>query len=150
MNKTNRDVDVQPAGILDLLDFQGLSRRCFGQDAWPWFDMLAALLTPKAESFKAVQQGRTVGYVIGDRREKDLGWIASIAVAPEARRHGIGTRLLREAENALGAPRVRLALRPSNEAALNLYRQQGYSRADRWPAYYRDGEDALVMEKKIH
>lgn len=145
----NNEIDIQPAGIWDLLDFQRLSRRCFSQDAWPWLDMLAALLTPNAECLKATRQGQTVGYVIGDRREQGLGWIASIAVAPEVRRRGIGSTLLREAEQALCTPLVRLALRPSNEAALNLYRQHGYTAVNRWSAYYRDGEDALVMEKRM-
>lgn len=143
----NEDYPIEAATLLDLLDLQRLSKRCFARDAWPWLDMLAALITPGAVRLKALLDERTVGYVIGDRRAPELGWIASIAVHPTARRRGIGTALLQAAEQALSTPRVRLALRPSNRAALNLYRRQGYETVERWPDYYRDGEQALVMEK---
>jgi ribosomal-protein-alanine N-acetyltransferase len=91
-----------------------------------------------------------VGFVVGDRRRgQGLGWIASIAVHPDHRRKGYATQLLLACEKELGMPRVRLSLRRSNEGALRLYRQQGYLEIDRWPRYYRNGEDAIVMEKDM-
>jgi ribosomal-protein-alanine N-acetyltransferase len=94
--------------------------------------------------------GRIVGFVVGDRRQRQrVGWIATIGVHPEFRGRRIATRLLEECERGLDTPRVRLSLRPSNRAALQLYRRQGYIEVDRWPRYYRGGEDALVMEKNI-
>lgn len=90
------------------------------------------------------------GFVIGDRRRsQDLGWIASIGVHPDYRREGFGRRLLLACERELATSRVRLSLRRSNEGALRLYKQQGYHEIDRWPKYYRNGEDAIVMEKDI-
>jgi ribosomal-protein-alanine N-acetyltransferase len=49
----------------------------------------------------------------------------------------------------LGSDRIRLSLRRSNEHALALYRQVGYAQVGVWPEYYRDGEDALVMERVL-
>ncbi len=46
-------------------------------------------------------------------------------------------------------PRIRLSLRGSNDAALRLYQKAGYVRVDTWKRYYRDGEDAIVMEKVL-
>lgn len=90
------------------------------------------------------------GFVIGDRRRsQDLGWIASVGVHPDYRRKGYGTTLLQACERALDTSRVRLSLRRSNEGALRLYKQQGYREINRWPKYYRDGEDAIVMEKEL-
>jgi ribosomal-protein-alanine N-acetyltransferase len=78
---------------------------------------------------------------------KRTGWIASIGVRPDYQRRGIGQMLLAVCEDLLGMPRVRLSLRGSNDAALRLYQQAGYARIDTWKRYYRDGEDAIVMEK---
>ncbi len=142
-------VVIERASWRDLLALQRLSRRCFGSDAWPWVDMLAALITPNVVRLKATVAAVPIGYVIGDERQRDMGWIASIAVAPEQRRRGVGSRLLTEAEARLRTPRIRLALRPSNRAALDMYRQHGYEAVTRWPDYYRDGEEALVMEKNL-
>jgi ribosomal-protein-alanine N-acetyltransferase len=88
--------------------------------------------------------------VFGDRhRTKGLGWIASIGVHPDFQRRGIGSRLLAACERALGTPQVRLTLRPTNVAARRVYAAAGYVEIDRLEKYYRDGEDGIVMEKRL-
>jgi ribosomal-protein-alanine N-acetyltransferase len=127
-----------------------LERACFGTDAWPWIDILAALTFPEAVPLKAVEDGRIVGFVIGDRRRREgMGWIASIGVHPEWRRRGVARLLLNACEASLEMPRVRLTLRVSNLPALHLYQSSGYIDAGRWRNYYRDGEDAILMEKDL-
>ncbi|UCE28149.1 MAG: ribosomal protein S18-alanine N-acetyltransferase [Candidatus Coatesbacteria bacterium] len=75
------------------------------------------------------------------------GHLLNICVAPEHRRKGLGKALL---ENALaaaqgaGAREVYLEVRPSNNAAINLYEKYGFVRLGVRKRYYRDGEDALL------
>jgi len=40
-------------------------------------------------------------------------------------------------------------VRASNKAAIQLYLNSAYQHAGIWPKYYTDGEEALVMEKKL-
>lgn len=141
---------IQPAGWRDFRQVLQLERACFEHDAWPWIDILAALTFPDTVPLKAVETGLVVGFVIGDlRRREGMGWIASIGVHPDWRRRGLARRLLRACEASLGTPRVRLTLRASNTSALLLYQSSGYVDAGRWRNYYRDGEDAIVMEKSL-
>jgi ribosomal-protein-alanine N-acetyltransferase len=42
-----------------------------------------------------------------------------------------------------------LTVRLSNRAALALYESEGYKTIDLWKKYYRDGEDAVVMQKEL-
>jgi ribosomal-protein-alanine N-acetyltransferase len=113
-------------------------------------EILAALSLPGTIRLKAERNEEIIGFVIGDRRaRKDLGWVASIGVHPTYRRRGVGRRLLAACEQQLGSARIRLSLRRSNEQALALYRQVGYAQVGVWPEYYRDGEDALVMERVL-
>ncbi len=141
---------ILPATWRDLRAVVALEKVCFGRDSWPWPEVLAALTFPGTVRLKAEIDGRLVGFVIGDRRgRRDLAWVASIGVHPDYRRHGLGRRLLAACERKLGSHRVRLSLRKTNEAALELYLQAGYSRVDIWPKYYRDGEDAIVMERIV-
>jgi ribosomal-protein-alanine N-acetyltransferase len=141
---------IQPASWRDFRQVLQLERACFGTDAWPWIDILAALTFPEAVPLKAVEDGRIVGFVIGDRRRREgMGWIASIGVHPEWRRRGVARLLLNACEASLEMPRVRLTLRVSNLPALHLYQSSGYIDADRWRNYYRDGEDAILMEKDL-
>ena len=144
-------IDPAEIGPADWRDFRGvlhLERVCFGQDAWPWVDVLGALTFPETVRLKAVLEKRVVGFVLGDRRRREeLGWIASIGVHPAFQRRGIGRALLDVAEDDLGMPRIRLTLRKSNHAALQMYLHTGYRQVDTWARYYHDGEEGLVMEK---
>lgn len=143
-------VEILPATWRDLRALLELERLCFGRDAWPWPDILASLTFPDTVRFKATLGSLVVGFVVGDlRRAEGLGWIATIGVHPAHRRQGIGRRLLERCERALGTPRIRLTLRPSNSSAHSLYLRFGYHDVDHLDRYYRDGEGAIVMEKKL-
>ena len=79
----------------------------------------------------------------------DEAHIATLAVHPDHRETGIGSRLLEigliEAFNR-GAREAMLEVRASNQAALSLYSGYGFEIVYRRPRYYRDNnEDALLM-----
>ena len=88
--------------------------------------------------------GYALGWVAADEAE-----LANIAVAPPHRRSGVGNRLLesmREAAAALGATRMYLEVRESNEVAQAFYRSRGFAVTGRRREYYnRPREDALTM-----
>ncbi len=75
--------------------------------------------------------------------------LLNIAVDPRRRGKGAGSfllgRLLEEGGNT-GVERIWLEVRPSNSAALRLYRKAGFITEGRRARYYGDtGEDAIVM-----
>ncbi len=145
-----KGVVIEPATWRDLRVLQVLEKACFGREAWPWIDLLAALTLVETVRLKAEVSDRMVGFIIGDRRRhQGLGWIATLGVHPDYRRQGIGRQLLTLCEQQLSMRRVRLTLRQSNVAAFALYRGVGYREVDVWQRYYRDGEDGIVMEKVI-
>lgn len=141
-------MEIVPANLLDLNALRKLEKDSFDRDAWPLLDLMVVLTFPEVIRLKAVEDRLMIGFVAGDPRPRDgWGWIATIAVDPRFRRRGIATALLHECEKRLGVPRSRLTVRLSNEAAIRMYRREGYSSIDVWKAYYSDGEDAMVMEK---
>ena len=75
--------------------------------------------------------------------------VMSVAVAPELRGQGVGTILFGElikAVKARGATAITLEVRPSNTAAIKLYKSFGLRSVGRRKGYYLDnGEDALIM-----
>lgn len=79
----------------------------------------------------------------------DEGHITNIAVLHEAKRSGIGTRLMLGLLFAAidhGMVSSSLEVRAGNEAAIAMYRRFGYAPAGIRPNYYAEaGEDALVM-----
>lgn len=142
------DFQILPASWRDLGAVRRLEQICFPQDAWPLLDILSVLTFPNLIRLKAVCEDRLIGFVAADvRRHERLTWIATIGVLPEYRRQGVGRALMEACEALIPTPYIRLSVRASNQPAIRLYESMGYVPVGRWKAYYRDGEDALVMEK---
>ncbi|MGN1250434.1 MAG: ribosomal protein S18-alanine N-acetyltransferase, partial [Candidatus Spyradocola sp.] len=79
----------------------------------------------------------------------DEGHITNIAVAPECRGKGYGTRVMAAMmQNAvdLGVTYMTLEVRVGNVPALALYKKMGFKKAGVRKKYYEDnGEDAYIM-----
>jgi ribosomal-protein-alanine N-acetyltransferase len=95
--------------------------------------------------------GRLHGYVcwwvVGDEVH-----ILNLAVHPDARRNGTGRALVeRVIDDALehGAASVSLEVRRGNEAAEALYRSMGFNPSGVRRNYYGQGEDAVIMERRL-
>jgi ribosomal protein S18 acetylase RimI-like enzyme len=148
---------IQPATWRDLNSLRHLEHLCFPKDAWPLLDLVGVLTLPNVVRLKAEvagldnrPDGLMVGFIAGDvRPSQHMAWIATIGVLPEYRGRGIGRMLLAACEAQIHEQSVRLCVRSTNQTAIQLYLTSGYQRAGLWPNYYQDGEDALVMEKKL-
>lgn len=79
----------------------------------------------------------------------DEAHVTNIAIRESYRGQGLGRRLLTELMRTahwLGARRMTLEVRVSNERAKSLYRSMGFEPSGVRPAYYSDNmEDALIM-----
>jgi [ribosomal protein S18]-alanine N-acetyltransferase len=76
------------------------------------------------------------------------GHIVSVAVLPEHRGRGVGTRLIEQAQGEMvkkAVKEVYLEVRVSNTEAISLYERMNYKRVSRLEGYYRDGEAAYLM-----
>jgi ribosomal-protein-alanine N-acetyltransferase len=78
-----------------------------------------------------------------------MGHIISIAVLPEYRRMGIGKALISKIVESIPSEynvnECYLEVRPSNKAAINLYKQFSFELVNVINRYYSDGEPAYVM-----
>ena len=143
-------MEIQPATLLDLGALRHLGSVCFEKDAWPFLDLIAVLTWPEMIRLKAVESGEMIGFIAGDpRQNKGVTWIATVEVDPRFRRRGIGQALMLACEERSNLPWMKLTVRLSNESAIALYEKLGYRISDIWQGYYNDGEDGLVMTKKL-
>ena len=95
--------------------------------------------------------GTLVGYVFCAYAGGEIH-VNKIAVAERARRRGVGALLMEEVFDLglrIDAYEIYLEVRTSNTAARTFYTNFGFKEAGRRPAYYFDGEDALVMVRVL-
>jgi ribosomal-protein-alanine N-acetyltransferase len=109
-----------------------------------WLRRLRGMLNPVVES-------QVIGYV-GFRFQTKEAHISTIAVHPAWRGRGLGELLLlTTVEKVLEMKMSRLSLevRPSNHMAQHLYHKYGFRFTGVRRGYYRDGEDAWLMDVSI-
>lgn len=84
----------------------------------------------------------TDGFLLG-------GFIALLAVRPEASGQGLGQRLVAHAETRAFARRrwLFVSCDAANRAALRFYRRQGFTRVGRMPDLVRAGRVELLLRK---
>ncbi|GAB4417870.1 MAG: hypothetical protein Kow00106_13810 [Anaerolineae bacterium] len=142
---------LRRATLLDLRALHRLERVIFPRDAYPYFELALLFLVPRIINLKIVApDGSLAGFVSASRGlSRERGWIITLGVAPAHQRRGLGAALLAAAEARLKRPFVRLTVRESNLPAIRLYQRAGYTVVARHPAYYRDGEAGLIMEKRL-
>ncbi len=93
----------------------------------------------------ALWDGTPVGFVVYRRTAEEEWEILNLAVAPVARRAGIGTALAEEVVRRCPGD-VFLEVRSSNTAARKLYKSLGFSEVGARSAYYDSPpEDGIVM-----
>ena len=102
------------------------------------------------------EQGHAHGFILG-RAIAGEAEILTLAVAPDARRSGLGRALveaLAKDAKELGARTLFLEVAADNDAAIALYKTAGFERAGLRQAYYaRPGGprmDALVLRRALN
>jgi ribosomal-protein-alanine N-acetyltransferase len=136
---------------LELTDLDAIERIERASYPTPWSRSMFAseLAKPSSLSFGAVDEtGRLVGYLVLSRYV-DAWHVMNVAVAPERRRQGIASALLKRLLEQTRNDAQRgytLEVRVSNVGAITLYERFGFKPKGVRRGYYTDNrEDALIM-----
>jgi len=146
----------------DLSRVMGINEECLPENYSTFF--YRDLYRRFPESFVVAEaDGEIQGYIMcrierglskfKGLRPARLCHVVSIAVREPYRRRGIATAVLREAmangREFYDASECYLEVRVSNEPAIVLYENLGFSKVKRNYGYYMDGEDAWSMAKPL-
>lgn len=138
----------------DLPQVVELERRLFADDPWSeeafWGELAEVPATRSALALDVdgVLRGYVILRCVGAEAD-----IQTIAVDPAVQGGGLGRRLLRhllaEASDR-GASTVMLEVRADNDAAVALYRSEGFEQlAIRRGYYEHSGADALILRRRL-
>ncbi len=134
-------------------DFEWCARMMASTEPWITLERdlagcRSALVRPGTELFVA---GDKSGFIlVAPYGLAGSPYIASIAVAAERRGQGIGSELLRFAEEHFaGRGHLFLLVSSFNDEAQNLYRRRGYEFVGELKNYIVAGQSELILHKRI-
>lgn len=137
---------IRPATPADLDALVAADSSCFGTRAWSE-TLVTQELAADSRFVVVAESDAILGYA-SLMEVADVADVQRIAVLPDARRRGVGARLLDMLlmrARLSGCARVLLEVRADSEAAIGLYRSFGFEEIDRRHGYYGAGVDALVL-----
>jgi ribosomal-protein-alanine N-acetyltransferase len=124
----------------------------------PWLTLgrseptcLRAIRDPAREVFVASRDGELAGFLILCLTGAFVGYIQTVCIAPGLRSQGIGTRLIRFAEERIFRrfPNVFMCVSSFNTRAQALYRRLGYEKVGELQNYVVSGHGEILLRKSV-
>lgn len=134
----------------DADEIAALHARSFSEP-WPKGDFSTLLQQEAMLALGARHEGALVGFILFGVVAPEAE-ILTLCVDPSHRQRGAGYLLLTQAISLLAMRkifRLFLDVARTNEAARALYAKAGFAETGMRPRYYRNGDDAILMERII-
>ncbi|MBR6225716.1 MAG: ribosomal protein S18-alanine N-acetyltransferase [Bacilli bacterium] len=148
-----KPIQIHKSKESELQSIAMLEAACF-HDPWPLEQVVYEWKeNPVANLYSATIDDEVVGY-IDFFITFDSASVARVCVANEYRRNGIAKALIEKMvevckKQAEPVENITLEVRESNEAAIELYKKNGFKTITKKKLYYSDGEDAIYMVRCI-
>ena len=114
-------------------------------------DSQKMLSDPSKEVHLAVVKDEIVGFIVLIMSGAFVGYIQTVGVMPEWRDRGIGSKLLKFAEDKIfaKAPNVFMCVSSFNKKAQKLYKKLGYEVIGELKDYIVSGHSEILLRKSI-
>jgi ribosomal protein S18 acetylase RimI-like enzyme len=106
---------------------------------------------PSREVYVARVKDEVVGFIVLIMSGALVGYIQTVGVMPESRNKGIGTELVKFAEDVIfsRAPNAFMCVSSFNEKAQELYKRLGYETIGELKDYIVPGHSEILLRKSI-
>ena len=139
---------MTPDDAVAAADFD---RKCFGKRyAFSRKYFFSAAKNLQSEFFIVEADGKIIACA-GAEINNDAAEIQTISVDPDYQRLGVGTQIFSKLIDTIkerGSNLIYLEVRPSNVAAINLYKQFGFRVVSTFKNFYGN-EDAFIMVRNL-
>lgn len=150
--RAGRQMQVRLLGPGDAKEVAALEKEAFFGDSWSRQGVSDTLLNGNTICFGAFRDGKMTGYILAYETAGEAE-IARIAVAADARRQNVGTRLMDELlaySRRMNIRKILLDVREGNIGARAFYKSCGFSIDGRRESYYDNPkETAVLMSRSI-
>jgi len=142
--------DFQPS---DFEILWSIDQKCFPPGiSYTRLELASYMRRRGAFTLVAEASPDVLGFIVAQAGRSGSGHIITIDVLPNARRLGLGSKLLTAAEDQLRASECRsvhLETAVDNKEALAFYKRHDYFLVKTVPRYYSNSVDALVLQKDL-
>jgi [ribosomal protein S18]-alanine N-acetyltransferase len=147
------DITIRDFRRSDFLKLWEIDQQCFPPGiSYSQRELLYYIGRPRAFTLVGERQtGETVGFLVAESGRR-TGHVITIDVVADARRSGLGSRLMAMAEERMrseGCVAVVLETAVDNAEAMAFYRRHRYFLVKTIPRYYATGVDAFVLKKDL-
>ena len=145
---------IREASLKDFEQVYEIEKSCFVEPYTRNQLMYEFKDNPLSKILVACDDNKIVGF-IDYMITFNSATISQIAVFPSYRQNGLGSKLLNEMENTFPkniddvVETITLEVRESNETAISFYRKNGYENVVIKKHYYKNGENAVYMIKRL-
>ena len=156
---TSEETAVPPLEIRRLAsaeESRACARMMAGSEPWitlkrGFEESLALVEDPAREVYVAFEAGRLCGFLILNMAGALAGYIQTVCVGADDRSRGIGSRLMRFAEERIfrESPNVFLCVSSFNTRAKALYEKLGYEMIGELKEYLVKGHSEYLFRKTI-
>ena len=154
--KNSGNIDVQ----IKRLQHQDEARQCakLMANSEPWVTLrrtydnsLKMLSHPSREVYVARVKDQVVGFIVLIMSGALVGYIQTLGVVPDWRNKGVGSKLLKFAEDLIfsKAPNAFMCVSSFNQKAQELYRRLGYETIGELKDYIVPGHSEILLRKSI-
>lgn len=146
-------MNIRQAGKADMLAVEQVSKACgFPVPELALDEGRIRAMFVRGEIILIAEESEAVGYAAIDPNPKGKAELYSIEVRKEMHHRGIGTELMKAAEEkakSLGKGEIFLYCHPRNREAMTFYSRLGYANRGLVPGHYSTGEPAVLFTKRL-
>ena len=149
----NNSLSLRPFHLADLNTLTAIDQDCFPPGISYTRAELAGFIGQRnAKTWVAEARGEIVGFVVAERKLRQVAHIITIDVIKAWRRRGVGAKLMAKVEKwawQQGLRMVYLETAEDNLPAQQFYQERGYKQIETLRDYYAGGLDAWLMAKEL-
>jgi ribosomal protein S18 acetylase RimI-like enzyme len=156
MKSETEDFIVEIKKLSSLTEAETCARRMASSEPWitlrrSYEDSLEILKDPSKEVYLAIVNYKIIGFIILQINGAFAGYIQTVAVLPEWRSRGIGSKLVKFAEERIfkELPNVFICVSSFNRKAQELYRRLGYEVVGELKDFIVSGHSEILLRKTI-
>ena len=150
----NNDVEIRRLG--DIEEVRECARLMANSEPWitlgrSYDESLNIIHDPSREVHVASRGGALAGFIVLNMQGAFVGYIQTVCVAPEWRGKGIGSVLIKFAEERIlrETPNVFMCVSSFNKEARRLYERLGYEVVGELRDYVVAGHSEILLRKTI-